>query len=97
MYVGRPLGPQDADVEEIRNLSDELANGCHEPVPRRFHPYIRQVELMLYDGTSAWEEYRTHLDVVATVNGWGEVRKAQELACALRGSALTVLNPARKR
>ncbi|BES95719.1 multicellular organismal development [Nesidiocoris tenuis] len=48
--------------------------------------------LVPYDGSTGWEEYITHLDVTAKANGWTEERKAQKLACALRGPALSLLS-----
>ena len=44
-----------------------------------------------YDGSSAWEAYRTQFGLLAALNKWNDQEKAAYLAISLRGSALTVL------
>ena len=44
-----------------------------------------------YDGTSAWEAYRTQFGLLAGLNKWTDGERAAYLAISVRGSALTVL------
>lgn len=44
-----------------------------------------------YDGLSSWIDYKSHFDMVALVNCWGENQKGLYLAVSLRGQAQAIL------
>ena len=43
------------------------------------------------DGTIAWQDYHSHFEAYADLNGWTEKAKGTYLAVSLRGNALGVL------
>ena len=43
------------------------------------------------DGTIAWQDYHSHFEACADLNGWTEKTKETYLAVSLRGNALSVL------
>ncbi|CAB0001463.1 unnamed protein product, partial [Nesidiocoris tenuis] len=101
---GRPEAPDlsvvEPQVRRLREENDRLAQenlwlrGQLDETSRSRGSALLAYEcsLMPYDGRTDWEEYMSHLNVVAQTNSWDETRKAQKLASALRGSALSVLN-----
>ncbi|CAB0011532.1 unnamed protein product, partial [Nesidiocoris tenuis] len=101
---GRPEAPDlsvvEPQVRRLREENDRLAQenlwlrGQLDDTSRSRGSALLAYEcsLMPYDGRTDWEEYMSHLNVVAQTNSWDETRKAQKLASALRGSALSVLN-----
>ncbi|VDI15529.1 Hypothetical predicted protein [Mytilus galloprovincialis] len=48
-----------------------------------------------FDGTSSWQDYLVHFEMVAEINGWDNISKALELATCLRGSAQAILSDLR--
>ena len=48
-----------------------------------------------YDGSSNWQDYLVHFDMISQLNNWGETTKALELATSLRGVAQGVLSDMR--
>ena len=45
-----------------------------------------------YDGSEDLDEYLTHFNIVAKLNGWSEASKSLHLAGSLTGSARALLN-----
>ncbi|CAG2208723.1 unnamed protein product [Mytilus edulis] len=48
-----------------------------------------------FDGTSSWQDYLVHFEMVAEINGWDNISKALELATCLRGSTWAILSDLR--
>ncbi|CAC5381628.1 unnamed protein product [Mytilus coruscus] len=48
-----------------------------------------------FDGTSSWQDYLVHFEMVAEINGWDNISKALELTTCLRGSAQAILSDLR--
>ena len=44
-----------------------------------------------YDGKTPWDEYFTHFNVIADINGWNNSEKANILAAMLRDSVVNIL------
>ena len=51
----------------------------------------RDIRAATYDGSSDWNDYRSHFEACASINGWNEHDKGLYLAAALRGQAQGVL------
>ncbi|KAF6203650.1 hypothetical protein GE061_001982 [Apolygus lucorum] len=81
--------------EENRNFHERNVSQCTR-CNESLHPFPRLIAyestLLPYEGKTDWDEYMSHVDVVARSNGWSEQRKAQKLASSLRGPALSILS-----
>ena len=74
-------------------LPHNMANNDNE---RRYSaPAPKARKPALFDGTTNWQDYIVHFDMVAEINRWDDVTKAMELATNLRGTAQGVLSDLR--
>ena len=51
----------------------------------------RDIKVANFDGTGDWNDYRSHFEACASINGWDNHEKGLYLAAALRGQAQGVL------
>ena len=76
-----PMMPKIADRVEVR---EEMRHGSQLGEKPRVRPAT-------FDGSGSWTDYKVQFELVAELNGWGELAKAVYLAASLRGSAQAVL------
>ncbi|KAF6199122.1 hypothetical protein GE061_007147 [Apolygus lucorum] len=77
---------------QFHERNSALCSRCNDALHHNSRLIAYEVSLLPYEGKTDWEEYLSHVDVVAQSNGWNEQRKAQKLASSLRGPALSILS-----
>ncbi|KAJ8035748.1 hypothetical protein HOLleu_19521 [Holothuria leucospilota] len=50
-----------------------------------------RVKVPSFDGSTPWEDYIVHFDMISELNGWDDTAKALQLAACLKGIAQAVL------
>lgn len=76
----------EAPTPQPFDLPDDLGNDCRARAVSQgfFKP-------MKYDGSSPWDDYRTHFETVSRANGWDRAMMGSALASSLTGAALPIL------
>ena len=62
---------------------------------RHYRAEYRRTPLMFpskYSGSTPWEDYVSHFEIVTEINGWNEREKACFLAASLEGSAAQIIS-----
>ena len=83
------------DDQRLRRSSQLSENYSQTQNERQTHGISKQKKSANYDGTSSWQDYLVHFEMVSEINGWDDNTKALELATSLRGSAQAILSDLR--